>query len=141
MIYSVTLGVMGAVGLSGAPVQSSSALRASSQSVVHHSASEPMSTVLPSEAPQQGGDTGQGSSGSDYESMVEQIGKMAEESHQPPQQRSENSEQEQGTNVDDISPEERKRQEEIPRNPKKRMYEVEVEMEKRRQAEATKDEL
>ena len=29
-----------------------------------------------------------------------------------------------GTNVDDISPEERKRQEELPRNPKKRMMEV-----------------
>lgn len=30
-----------------------------------------------------------------------------------------------GTNIDDISPEERERQDEIPRNPKKRMYEEE----------------
>lgn len=34
--------------------------------------------------------------------------------------------QHQGTNVDDISPEERKRQEALPRNPKKRMMEVDV---------------
>ncbi|OAL40613.1 hypothetical protein AYO20_00349 [Fonsecaea nubica] len=32
----------------------------------------------------------------------------------------------QGTNVDDISPEERRRQEALPRNPKKRMMEVDV---------------
>lgn len=43
------------------------------------------------------------------ESMSEKIGKMAEKSR--------------GTNVDDISPEERRRQEEMPRNPKKRMHE------------------
>jgi len=39
------------------------------------------------------------------------------ESRQAPQQ---------GTNVDDISPEERRRQEALPRNPKKRMMEVDV---------------
>ena len=43
--------------------------------------------------------------------LVEEVGKMAEES-------------ERGTNVDDISDEERQRQEEQPRNPKKRMMEV-----------------
>jgi hypothetical protein len=31
-----------------------------------------------------------------------------------------------GTNIDDISPEEMERQDEVPRNPKKRMYEEEV---------------
>jgi hypothetical protein len=37
-------------------------------------------------------------------------------------------EKEKETNVDDISPEERKRQEQIPRNPKKRMMEGETPM-------------
>ena len=45
------------------------------------------------------------------ESMVEKIGRMTE----------------QGTNVDDITEDERKAQEEQPRNTKKRMMEVEVE--------------
>lgn len=36
-----------------------------------------------------------------------------------------------GTNVDDISPEERQRQEEIPRNPMKRMWEEETEQGKK----------
>lgn len=40
--------------------------------------------------------------------------------------KSQQQHQHQGTNVDDISPEERKRQEALPRNPKKRMMEVDV---------------
>lgn len=47
---------------------------------------------------------------SNRDRMIDQIGDMAESTKQE-------------TNVDDISPEERERQEEIPRNPKKRMYE------------------
>lgn len=45
------------------------------------------------------------------ESVIDEIGNMADDSHK------------QETNVDDISPEERARQDEAPRNPKKRMYE------------------
>ena len=55
--------------------------------------------------------------------MIDQIGDMAE-----------GKSDEEETNVDDISQEERQRQEEAPRNPKKRMYEAEVE-------EPRKDEL
>lgn len=47
---------------------------------------------------------------SDRDRMIDQIWDMAESTKQE-------------TNVDDISPEERERQEETPRNPKKRMYE------------------
>lgn len=47
----------------------------------------------------------------DSDRMIDQIGKMAED------------DQQEETNIHDISPEERKRQEEIPRNPKKRMFE------------------
>lgn len=48
--------------------------------------------------------------------MIDKIGRMAEEGNKQEE-----------TNVDDISPEERERQDEIPRNPKKRMYEANVE--------------
>lgn len=138
MAYQVTIGALSAVGLSSAAVQSSSAVGASSQSVVYRTASDPISTVLPT----QDKASDRGSPGPGYDSMVEQIGKMAEESNQPVQkQDSGSSAQGRGTNIDDISPEERKAQEERPRNPKKRMYEAEVEMEKQRQAEARKDEL
>jgi protein transport protein SEC20 len=140
MIYRITLGTMGAVGFSSAAIQSSSALGVSSQSIAYQSTSNPISTVLPSDISHQ--NLGQDSSGQEYESLVEHIGKMTDESNQPAQQGSDDSAQGQGTtNVDDISPEERKRQENLPRNPKKRMYETEVEEEKRRQAEAVKDEL
>lgn len=60
---------------------------------------------------------------SDRDRMIDQIGDMTE-----------GKINEEETNLDDISPEEKQRQEEIPRNPKKRMYEAEVE-------EPRKDEL
>lgn len=60
---------------------------------------------------------------SDHDRMIDQIGDMTE-----------GKINEEETNVDDISPEEKQRQEEAPRNPKKRMYEAEVE-------EPRKDEL
>lgn len=63
-------------------------------------------------------------------SLVDKIGKMAEKSQR----------QHEGTNVDDISDEERKRQEQLPRNPKKRMFEADVEDRKREEARK-KDEL
>lgn len=49
----------------------------------------------------------------DEDRIIDQIGKMVDEGKQ------------QGTNIDDISPEERQRQEELPRNTKKRMFEAE----------------
>ena len=49
--------------------------------------------------------------------LEEEIIKVAKEGHEEKQEGK-------GTNVDDISPEERKRQEQLPRNPKKRMMEV-----------------
>lgn len=49
----------------------------------------------------------------DQDRMIDDIGRMAE------------GDEQEGTNIDDISPEERERQDEIPRNPKKRMYEEE----------------
>lgn len=49
----------------------------------------------------------------DQDRMIDKIGRMTEEDKQ------------EGTNIDDISPEERERQDEVRRNPKKRMYEEE----------------
>ena len=142
MLYRITLGTMGAAGLSGAAVQGSSALGGSSRSIIHQGATDPIPTVSYGDTPRSmivgAGGRGQGPappSGPDGESMVEKVGQMVDESNHP------DSTQDQGTNLDDISPEERKAQEEMPRNPKKRMYEAEVEWEKQRQAEALKDEL
>jgi hypothetical protein len=56
----------------------------------------------------------------DAPSHVEEIGKIAEAAADGE------------TNVDDISEEERQRQEEMPRNPKKRMMEVEIDADRRR---------
>ncbi|KAJ6112091.1 hypothetical protein N7523_008152 [Penicillium sp. IBT 18751x] len=49
----------------------------------------------------------------DEDRLIDQIGKMVEEGKQ------------EGTGIDDISPEERQRQAELPRNTKKRMFEAE----------------
>lgn len=46
--------------------------------------------------------------------VIDQIADMVEEANQK------------GTNIEDITPEERARQEELPRNSKKRMFEAEV---------------
>lgn len=53
-----------------------------------------------------------------HESKAKEQAPAKEQPSKPAQER------QQGTNVDDISPEERKRQEEQPRNPKKRMMEI-----------------
>jgi protein transport protein SEC20 len=51
---------------------------------------------------------------SETDRLIDQIGDTIEK----------NSKLGDETNIDDVSPEERQRQEEIPRNPKKRMYEA-----------------
>lgn len=55
----------------------------------------------------------QPSAHADGERIIDKIGKMAEGKQE-------------GTNIDDISPEEKRRQDELPRNTKKRMYEADV---------------
>ncbi|OJD10627.1 hypothetical protein AJ78_08411 [Emergomyces pasteurianus Ep9510] len=53
----------------------------------------------------------------DSESILDRVEQIVENG---------NDNKEKGTNVDDISPEERRKQEQLPRNPKKRMYEEKV---------------
>lgn len=111
---------MSAVGIPGAAVELS---RLSTSSALSNNPTGATPTVFPGGPLVTGTDEYEELSPvaqSDSESMVEQIGKMAEESTK--EQHPEVSKKEE-TNVDDISPEERERQEEMPRNPKKRMYE------------------
>ncbi|KAE8352100.1 hypothetical protein BDV28DRAFT_158163 [Aspergillus coremiiformis] len=60
--------------------------------------------------------------------MIDHIGNMVEdnerEAKEEPREINEQQEETDATNIDDLSPEERQRQAEIPRNPKKRMYEA-----------------
>ena len=60
----------------------------------------------------------------DDEDLIEHIAATV------PQDNDQRIEGNKGTNIDDISPEERKRQEEMPRNSKKRMFEENVQMSK-----------
>jgi pyrimidine deaminase RibD-like protein len=64
------------------------------------------------------------------EGMEQEILKVATEGHQKHEGKVEESDaregQQQAKSIDDITPEERKRQEQQPRNPKKRMMEVDV---------------
>lgn len=60
------------------------------------------------------------------ETMVEKVGRMMDEAAEGGAGGEERDGGEGGTNVDDISPEERSRQDQQPRNPKKRMMEVDV---------------
>lgn len=72
----------------------------------------------------------------DPEDIMEHVNRIIadEKPEQPPGVQ---GQVEDGTNVDDISPEERQRQEEMPRNPKKRMWEENTEGQK----QGKKDEL
>lgn len=105
LIARFTLAVFGAVGITSKSVQSAASPTGSTAA---------LETAIPTlsretatygtEAPT----TGEQES----DRMIDRIGKMADGGEE--------------TNVQDISPEERKRQEEMPRNPKKRMFEAEV---------------
>lgn len=119
LITRFTLAVLGAIGLSSTSVIQSSAAATLSNTPT-------AGFVHKTEGPIVEGVTGstswdQAPTSVGEERMIDQIGKMAEE----------NAEMEE-TNVDDISPEERKRQEQMPRNPKKRMYEGSVKEDDRR---------
>ncbi|KAJ9328097.1 hypothetical protein DTO027B5_1114 [Paecilomyces variotii] len=135
LFYRLTLTLLGAVGASSAGAQLSSSAAISSSS--------PM--AIPTVGSGQGqyvtASVGNGeaiweqgtafATPSNPDSVVEQVGQMVEDSQKQAEEKKEE------TNVDDISPEERKRQEEMPRNPKKRMYEDAEAAER----QARKDEL
>lgn len=120
LIARVAFATLGAVGLSSTAVQSAS-----------QSLSEDISTTLQQAATAVvTGTTAssstvweqQPSAPTESDRVIDKIAEMVEET------------QEQGTNVDDVTPEERERQAKLPRNTKKRMFEREKE-------EALRDEL
>ncbi|KAK2734008.1 hypothetical protein FQN55_003069 [Onygenales sp. PD_40] len=117
LVFRVTFGVLGGVGLvSTSSSRTTPALAAPSlhTSAPHTLSATPSSSVINTVIPS-GTESVQSQvpTPSDSESVMEKIEKIVE------QEEEENIE----VNIDDISPEERRRQEEMPRNPKKRMHE------------------
>lgn len=103
--------VLGAVGLSNKSVQvSSSPVASDISATIQQTAAAVTGTTAPS------GDTAwnQPSAQAEEDRVIDKIGCMAEE-----------DQKHEGSAIDDISPEEKARQDEIPRNTKKRMFEAE----------------
>lgn len=103
----------GAVGLSSTAVQSASgSLSSGLTSAIQDTATAVVTGTMTS------GSTAwehEPSAPTDSDRVIDKIGKMVEDEHYK------------GVDIDDITPEERARQAELPRNPKKRMFEAEVE--------------
>ncbi|WEW59975.1 Protein transport protein sec20 [Emydomyces testavorans] len=124
-VYKSTFAIWGIVGLSGGAQKAavsvehsySSALPTTSMATIIPGTTAPAGTVFSS-----GSQSATQTLRAESESILEQVGKMVDERETEERQRSNND----ATNVDDISPEERKRQEEMPRNPKKRMWEEDI---------------
>lgn len=118
-MYQTTFSLMGLVGLSNgtsgqttAAVQQTNSIIGSTTSALSW-ASDTHSSVA-YEKPEVSTTTTAAATPAEEDSMSERIGKIAEENR--------------GTNIDDISPEERQRQKQIPRNPKKRMHEEDIDV-------------
>ncbi|GAD99680.1 Sec20 domain protein [Paecilomyces variotii No. 5] len=135
LFYRLTLTLLGAVGVSSATAQlsSSAAMVTSSPMAVPTVGSGQGQYVTASSGDGEAvwSQTTASATPANADSVVEQIGQIVEDSQKEAEAKKEE------TNVDDISPDERKRQEEIPRNPKKRMYEDPEAAER----QARKDEL
>lgn len=122
LAFRSTFAVLGIVGVTGGAQKSvvsiehavSSGLPTTSMAAVIPSASIPPVAGFSSEEK-----VSTPSSEPDTENMSEQIARMIDDREEEERQHL----SDEATNVDDISPEERKRQEEMPRNPKKRMWE------------------
>lgn len=111
LMFRTLFAVLGTAGVTSSAVQSSQAADTVTEApaLVH----ETKRAVPESGA----GDTAwerEAREEADQDRMIDKIGRMAEE-----------GDEHEGTHIDDISPEERERQDETPRNSKKRMYEEE----------------
>lgn len=113
LVARVVFATLGTVGLSSTAVQSASeSLSSGITSTIHETATAVVTGTTTS------GSTAwehEPSAPIDSDRVIDKIGKMVEEDNQ------------RAHDIDDVTPEERARQEELPRNPKKRMFEVEVE--------------
>ncbi|OJJ48583.1 hypothetical protein ASPZODRAFT_61741 [Penicilliopsis zonata CBS 506.65] len=111
LVMRVTFALLGTVGITGTALQTSAGTEVRTATILPVDAVSPVETLPPVEAPFH---SAEDFSEEIEDRMIDQIAKMAEDSAK------------EGTNIDDISPEERQRQEELPRNPKKRMFEAEA---------------
>lgn len=134
MFYRVTFSLLGAVGLASSASQSTAVGNVVTPDVgaagtIQTVIADTMSTVPESmastdivsavESPE-----------STAERIMQEIEDMADQAQrerQEQQEQAQDSIKDEETNVDDISPEERARQDAMPRNPKKRMWEEKVE--------------
>lgn len=134
MLYRVTFSLLGAVGLASSASQSTAVGSVVTPEI---GATGPIQTVIAdtlSTVPEITASTDSASTVESPESTAERIMQEIEDmADQAKREQQEQQEQAQGsiedeeTNVDDISPEERARQDAMPRNPKKRMWEENVE--------------
>lgn len=113
LVARVVFATTGAVGLSSTAVQSASgSLSSGLTSAIQDTATAVVTGTVTS------GSTAwehEPSAPTDSDRVIDKIGQMVEDEHYK------------GVDIDDITPEERARQAELPRNPKKRMFEAEVE--------------
>ena len=132
LTYRMTFAVLGAVGLTGGVSQTTSIGNAgnSGYNTIALSASDTPSVVMDGTPTNDAAWTAE-SPDSTAERILQNINDKAGEGGKV---KGNEDKKGKGTNVDDISPEERQRQESMPRNPKKRMWEEKME-------DAKKDEL
>lgn len=123
LLFRLLFAVFGAVGITGTAVQSSQAAGTDAplETPLGHETRSPDLERAAGDTAWEREQAAAAHEEQDRDRMIDEIGDMAE-----------GSQKHEETNVDDISPEERERQDELPRNPKKRVYE---------ESEAPKDEL
>jgi hypothetical protein len=111
LVARIMFATVGAVGLSSTGVQSASQSFVSVSSAIQDTATAVVTGTMTSASTAWEHETSPIDSDSDR--LIDKIGRMVEEG-------------EEGSAIDDITPEERARQEALPRNSKKRMFEAEV---------------
>lgn len=112
LVVRVAFATLGTFGLSNAGVQSASnSLSSGLTSMIQDTAT---AAVVGTTASASTAWEHQPPATTESDRVIDQIADMVEEANQK------------GTNIEDITPEERARQEELPRNSKKRMFEAEV---------------
>ncbi|KAH1487398.1 hypothetical protein LV164_002744 [Aspergillus fumigatus] len=114
LIARSAFAILGTVGITSTAVQLQPSASLS-QSMPHEAPTLGQTAAMPSASISASWDESQAlEEQSETDRLIDQIGDTIEK----------NSKLGDETNIDDVSPEERQRQEEIPRNPKKRMYEA-----------------
>ncbi|ODM14258.1 hypothetical protein SI65_10313 [Aspergillus cristatus] len=114
LMFRTVFAILGTVGITSKAVQSSQAADTVTVQQTPALAHETQRAVPEGDAGDTAWEREAAREETDQDRMIDKIGRMVEE-----------GDKQEGTNIDDISPEERKQQDEIPRNPKKRMYEEE----------------